>query len=182
MGIYETVSPSLELLDDVLAFLKKCAFRLSVFTGYRFKHARSFLQLFDESRGSLIDYYKPRASFSYSICGSLPQVSTLMVRRSRNLQASSNGACPLTAYAVERCRHRTVITVTATPDSIINAMRALPAVQHDFSAGFTYDHWPLDGTLDSPLQCIVNGEWEEFATSEIRSFSRSLILVPILGE
>jgi hypothetical protein len=59
-------------------------------------------------------------------------------------------------------------------------MRALPAVEHLFAKDFTFDHWPLyDNDPDSPLQCTVNGEWEEFATSELRSFSRSLILLPL---
>lgn len=138
----------------------------------------SFFDFYDRDRSQLMPLYDGHSTFSLNVNtvapralvqGTAPSWSAY-ISYSRNLDKITSSKARLNRLSIG-------------PDSIASVFQRLPATKHDLKnpEKFSLDVWKINSVRvpgDQAIMISVHGEFEEAPNSFIRSFDRSLILVP----
>ncbi|GAA6007197.1 hypothetical protein JCM11491_003040 [Sporobolomyces phaffii] len=158
-----------------------------------------FFAAFDSDRPSLLTAYAPICSFSFHADTSTPSRARAKKigiggdKRFPNQYKldwknylTSEGSRNLMRVKQEAKRQA---TLRVTPSTVISSIMALPKTEHPLSdpAKFVWDSWTMPNLLAPPapgqegetvIYAVVHGEYTEFPSKGIRSFSRTFILAP----
>ncbi|GAA5922186.1 Mex67p [Sporobolomyces koalae] len=158
-----------------------------------------FFAAFDSDRPSLLPAYAPICSFSFHADTAHP-----VRARSKKIGINGDKRFPhqhkldwkqyLTSEGSRnlmrvRQEAKRVATLQVSPESVISSIMALPKTEHPLSdpAKFVWDSWTMPNLLAPPapgqegetvIYAAVHGEFTEFPSKGIRSFSRTFILAP----
>lgn len=137
-----------------------------------------FFDLYDRDRSQLLQLYDSHSTFSLNVNTIAPK--TLVP-----------GAPPGWGEYISQSRNLSKITSTNArvsrlaigPDSIASVFQRLPATKHDLKnpAKFSLDAWKVSSVRapnDQGIMVFVHGEFEEAPEGWVRSFDRSLVLIP----
>lgn len=158
-----------------------------------------FFAAFDSDRPSLLTAYAPICSFSFFADTSHPSRA-----RAKKIGISGDKRFPhqhkldwkhyLTSEGSRnlmrvRQEAKRLVTLRVSPSTVVSSIMALPKTEHPLSdpAKFVWDSWTMPNLLAPPapgqegetvIYAVVHGEFTEFPSKGIRSFSRTFILAP----
>ncbi|GAA5962102.1 hypothetical protein JCM3765_005521 [Sporobolomyces pararoseus] len=158
-----------------------------------------FFAAFDSDRPSLLNAYAPICSFSFHADTSHPsraRAKKIGINGDKRFPhqhkldwknyLTSEGSRNLMRVKQEAKR---LVTLRVTPPTVISSITALPKTEHPLSdpAKFVWDSWTMPNLLAPPapgqegetvIYAVVHGEYTEFPSKGIRSFSRTFVLAP----
>ncbi|GAA5831257.1 hypothetical protein JCM3766R1_002986 [Sporobolomyces carnicolor] len=158
-----------------------------------------FFAAFDSDRPSLLTAYAPICSFSFHADTSAPsraRAKKIGINGDKRFPhqhkldwkhyLTSEGSRNLMRVKQEAKR---LVTLRVTPSTVVSSIMALPKTEHPLSdpAKFVWDSWTMPNLLAPPgpgqegetvIYAAVHGEYTEFPSKGIRSFSRTFILAP----
>lgn len=136
----------------------------------------NFFELWDKNRPGLMALYDQASTFSLCYNGGAPHLPTSKPAPATYIQMSRN----LVKNGGQQARHNKVYIGQG---AIASAFSRAPASKHNLgnAPAFAIDAWKISdvrGPGDTAIMMVVHGEFEESTSTQLRSFDRTLVVLP----